>query len=194
MQVIKENVTYQEEIKHSKFITLLYRVNDMEEVNYYLKKLRDDYKGATHYCYAFNLLNTSGYSDDKEPKNTAGKPMLFILTSNNIVNILVISVRYFGGIKLGTGGLLKAYTNGLLEAIKKSILLNVVSGYVITCEFSYDNEKKYSYLFKDKNILSKVYQDRCIYTLEVDETFLNSLTNLSSLNITNKVKTLIEDK
>ena len=166
----------------------------MEEVNYYLKKVRDDYKGATHYCYAFNLLNTSGYSDDKEPKNTAGKPMLFILTSNNIVNILVISVRYFGGIKLGTGGLLKAYTNGLLEAIKKSILLNVVSGYVITCEFSYDNEKKYSYLFKDKNILSKVYQDKCIYTLEVDETFLNSLTNLSSLNITNKVKTLIEDK
>ncbi len=194
MQVIKENVTYQEEIKHSKFITLLYRVNDMEEVNYYLKKVRDDYKGATHYCYAFNLLNTSGYSDDKEPKNTAGKPMLFILTSNNIVNILVISVRYFGGIKLGTGGLLKAYTNGLLEAIKKSILLNVVSGYVITCEFSYDNEKKYSYLFKDKNILSKVYQDKCIYTLEVDETFLNSLANLSSLNITNKVKTLIEDK
>ena len=194
MQVIKENVTYQEEIKHSKFITLLYRVNDMEEVNYYLKKVRDDYKGATHYCYAFNLLNTSGYSDDKEPKNTAGKPMLFILTSNNIVNILVISVRYFGGIKLGTGGLLKAYTNGLLEAIKKSILLNVVSGYVITCEFSYDNEKKYSYLFKDKNILSKVYQDKCIYALEVDETFLNSLTNLSSLNITNKVKTLIEDK
>lgn len=194
MQVIKEKVTYQEEIKHSKFITLLYRVNDMEEVNYYLKKVRDDYKGATHYCYAFNLLNTSGYSDDKEPKNTAGKPMLFILTSNNIVNILVISVRYFGGIKLGTGGLLKAYTNGLLEAIKKSILLNVVSGYVITCEFSYDNEKKYSYLFKDKNILSKVYQDKCIYTLEVDETFLNSLTNLSSLNITNKVKTLIEDK
>ena len=194
MQVIKENVTYQEEIKHSKFITLLYRVNDMEEVNYYLKKVRDDYKGATHYCYAFNLLNTSGYSDDKEPKNTAGKPMLFILTSNNIVNILVISVRYFGGIKLGTGGLLKAYTNGLLEAIKKSILLNVVSGYVITCEFSYDNEKKYSYLFKDKNILAKVYQDKCIYTLEVEETFLNSLINLSSLNITNKVKTLIEDK
>ena len=194
MQVIKENVTYQEEIKHSKFITLLYRVNDMEEVNYYLKKVREDYKGATHYCYAFNLLNTSGYSDDKEPKNTAGKPMLFILTSNNIVNILVISVRYFGGIKLGTGGLLKAYTNGLLEAIKKSILLNVVSGYVITCEFSYDNEKKYSYLFKDKNILAKVYQDKCIYTLEVDETFLNSLINLSSLNITNKVKTLIEDK
>lgn len=194
MQVIKENVTYQEEIKHSKFITLLYRVNDMEEVNYYLKKVRDDYKGATHYCYAFNLLNTSGYSDDKEPKNTAGKPMLFILTSNNIVNILVISVRYFGGIKLGTGGLLKAYTNGLLEAIKKSILLNVVSGYVITCEFSYDNEKKYSYLFKDKNILAKVYQDKCIYTLEVDETFLNNLTNLSSLNITNKVKTLIQDK
>lgn len=194
MQVIKENVTYQEEIKHSKFITLLYRVNDMEEVNYYLKKVRDDYKGATHYCYAFNLLNTSGYSDDKEPKNTAGKPMLFILTSNNIVNILVISVRYFGGIKLGTGGLLKAYTNGLLESLKKSILLNVVSGYVITCKFSYDNEKKYSYLFKDKNILAKVYQDKCIYTLEVDETFLNSLINLSSLNITNKVKTLIEDK
>ena len=117
-----------------------------------------------------------------------------ILTSNNIINILVISVRYFGGIKLGTGGLLKAYTNGLLESLKKSILLNVVSGYLITCEFSYENEKKYSYLFKDKNILSKVYQDRCIYTLEVDETFLDSLTNLPDLNITSRVKQLIEDK
>lgn len=106
-----------------------------------IKKVREDYKGATHYCYAFNLINTSGYSDDKEPKNTAGRPMLFILTSNNIINILVISVRYFGGIKLGTGGLLKAYTNGLLESLKKSILLNVVSGYLITCEFSYENEK-----------------------------------------------------
>ena len=194
MQVIKENTTYQEEIKHSKFITLLYKVNNIDDVNYYLKKVREDYKGATHYCYAFNLINTSGYSDDKEPKNTAGRPMLFILTSNNIINILVISVRYFGGIKLGTGGLLKAYTNGLLESLKKSIILNVVSGYVITCEFSYENEKKYSYLFKDKNILSKVYQDRCIYTLEVDETFLDSLTNLPDLNITNRVKQLIEDK
>ena len=134
MQVIKENVSYQEEIKHSKFITLLYKVNNIDDVNYYLKKVREDYKGATHYCYAFNLLNTSGYSDDKEPKNTAGRPMLFILTSNNIINILVISVRYFGGIKLGTGGLLKAYTNGLLESLKKSILLNVVNGYLITCE------------------------------------------------------------
>ena len=59
---------------------------------------------------------------------------------------------------------------------------------------SYENEKKYSYLFKDKNILSKVYQDRCIYTLEVDETFLDSLTNLPDLNITGRVKQLIEDK
>ncbi len=194
MQTIKENVIYQEEIKHSKFITLLYKVNSIEEVNFYLKKVREDYKGANHYCYAFNLLNTSGYSDDKEPKNTAGRPMLFTLTSLNIVNVLVISVRYFGGIKLGTGGLLKAYTGGLTSAITKTSLEEVINGYLITCEFSYNNEKKYSYLFRDKNIIAKSYQEKCIYKVEVEDTFLNEIQSLQDLTITNKVKQLITKK
>lgn len=194
MQTIKENVIYQEEIKHSKFITILYKVNSKEEVNFYLKKVREDYKGATHYCYAFNLLNTSGYSDDREPKNTAGRPMLFTLTSLNIVNILVISVRYFGGIKLGTGGLLKAYTGGLTAALAKTTLEEVTNGYLITCELSYNNEKKYSYLFRDKNIIAKSYQEKCIYQVEVEDTFLKEIQTLQDLTITAKVKQLIVKK
>ena len=155
----------------------------MEEVNYYLKKVRDDYKGATHYCYAFNLLNTSGYSDDKEPKNTAGKPMLFILTSNNIVNILVISVRYFGGIKLGAGGLIRAYSKCISTCLNNTKLTKLIPGKNIDIYFTYKDINDIDLLLTNCHINNKNYQDMISYNVNIPNNLLPILKNKYQIKI-----------
>ncbi|MEA4276592.1 YigZ family protein [Mycoplasma sp. 21DD0573] len=100
-------------IKKSEFIGYLYPVSSKEEVNQILKDLKAQYKDARHICYAY-LLNsngaeTGGFSDDKEPSGTAGKPMFELIRLTKAQNVLVAVVRYFGGTKLGAGPLKKAY-------------------------------------------------------------------------------------
>ena len=194
MNVIKKTSEYELITKKSRFISYLYFVKSVDEVNNYLNDLKIKYKDASHICYAYIINNDEKYNDDKEPSKTAGYPMLNLLKKNDINYVLAVVVRYFGGIKLGTGGLLKAYTGGLTSAITKTSLEEVINGYLITCEFSYNNEKKYSYLFRDKNIIAKSYQEKCIYKVEVEDTFLNEIQSLQDLTITNKVKQLITKK
>ena len=110
MYSIKENIENTIEIKKSKFITKLYKVNNINEVNEILKEINEKYSDSTHICYAYILENTEKCSDDGEPSGTAGIPILNILKKKNLVNVLAIVIRYFGGIKLGAGGLTRAYT------------------------------------------------------------------------------------
>ena len=102
-------------IKNSRFICLLYQVNNIEEINKYLDEAKKTYKDATHYCYAYIIDNISKCSDDGEPSNTAGLPMLQVLKHNNLNNVLCIVIRYFGKILLGAGGLVRAYSKSVTE-------------------------------------------------------------------------------
>lgn len=113
---IKEHT---EIFKKSKFIGLLYKINEVEEVTKILKDLKTKHKKATHITYAYIINNNEKTFDDKEPKNTAGLPILNVLKKNNSNNTLCVVIRYYGGIKLGTGGLIRAYsktTNNLIKA------------------------------------------------------------------------------
>lgn len=105
------------EIKKSKFIGLFYELDSLDEVNIILEKLKKDHKKARHMPYAYKFGNTAKKSDDKEPSNTAGLPIYNLLERKDLNNHLIVVIRYFGGIKLGAGGLLRAY----LEAATKAI-------------------------------------------------------------------------
>lgn len=175
MYTIKENSIYQYEINKSKFITLLYKLNNVEEVEKYLKQVKNEYKDATHYCYAYKIDNIQKFSDDGEPGGTAGLPIIEVLNKKNINYILCIVVRYFGGIKLGAGGLVRAYTRACKEAIDNNTIIELTKGYLIELEAKYDNQKQLDYQFQN-NIIKKEYKENIIYYLEIDN--LNKLNNL----------------
>ena len=105
--------------KRSKFIGRLWRVKTAEQATAKIKEMRETYWDATHNCYAYILRegNLMRYSDDGEPQGTAGMPMLDVLRHEGLVNVCCVVTRYFGGILLGTGGLVRAYTKGVQLAV-----------------------------------------------------------------------------
>ncbi len=108
------------EIKKSKFIAYYYEVDSTKEVKKILEDLKKEHKKARHIPYAYKLDQEIKKSDDKEPSGTSGMPILNILEKNNLNHTLIAVVRYFGGIKLGAGGLIRAYGNAAKEVIKAS--------------------------------------------------------------------------
>lgn len=110
--------------KKSKFIANVFYVESQEEAEEKIKEMKKKYYDARHNCFAYSIFSNDGiinrFSDDGEPSGTAGSPMLNILNSKNLSNIVVIVTRYFGGILLGTGGLVRAYTGTLQEALSKA--------------------------------------------------------------------------
>ena len=109
------------EIKKSKFIGLYYEVESVDEVKTILEELKKEHKKARHMPYAYKVGNTAKKTDDKEPSNTAGLPIYNIIERKNLNNCLVIVIRYFGGIKLGAGGLLRAYSDAANQATNKEM-------------------------------------------------------------------------
>lgn len=105
-------------IKKSKFLGFLYEISNLEEIKEILNNLKKEHKKATHICYAYKVGISVKYSDDGEPNGTAGKPIYNIIEKKNLNNILIVVIRYFGGIKLGAGGLFRAYSNCASELLK----------------------------------------------------------------------------
>lgn len=108
MKLIKTN---KEEIKKSKFIAYYYELDDTNDIKIIIDELRKEHKKAKHIVYAYKFDNTAGKTDDKEPSGTAGLPLYNLLEANNLNNKMIVVVRYFGGIKLGAGPLMRAYKN-----------------------------------------------------------------------------------
>ncbi len=109
--------TYTLEVKKSKFIAYYYEVETKEDIKKVLEFLRKEHKKARHIPYAYILDNTASKSDDKEPSGTAGSPIYTLLEKKNQKNRAIFVVRYFGGIKLGAGGLLRAYSSSAKEVL-----------------------------------------------------------------------------
>ena len=169
-------------IKNSKFIGIIMPIESKDDVKNNLNKLKEEYKNATHYCYAFNLINDKGFSDDGEPNKTAGIPILNVIEGNNLVNVLVVVIRYFGGIKLGPGGLIRAYSQITKDVINKCTLIDLINGLVASITFTYSNEKEVNYLLKNSIIKSKDYEENCTYIIETTKDILDSISNLVTIN------------
>lgn len=169
-------------IKNSRFITYIYHVDNVDEVNEYLTEIKKKYPDATHHCYAYIIDSIRHESDDGEPSGTAGIPMLQVLEKNDLNHVLCIVVRYFGKIKLGAGGLVRAYTRSVVEAIKDNIV-TLEAGYLVSLEFDYSLLKKIDYLLKDIEIVNKSFDNIIIYQAKIDDDLKNKLNNTSNIKI-----------
>jgi len=137
-----EPVSFSEEIKKSRFITLLQPTCGIEAAKAFVQLVKNEHPAARHHCWAFvagppNDSQQLGFSDDGEPAGTAGKPILGQLMGSGVGEITAVVVRYYGGIKLGTGGLVRAYGNGVQQALK---LLHVQmkipqSEFLLQCDY-----------------------------------------------------------
>lgn len=167
-------------IQKSEFITHIYRVNSIEEINSILEETRKKYYDATHNCYAYILGENQDIqkcSDDGEPQKTAGAPMMNVLKQNDMTNILAIVTRYFGGILLGAGGLIRAYSSAVSEALKlcKRYVTKEVSLYMLTTSYSsYNNLIN----IKDINIIDSSFTNDVIITFGITKEKENGLEEL----------------
>ncbi|WP_186647267.1 YigZ family protein [Fluviispira vulneris] len=142
-KTIYENVVSEKIIEKSRFITSLEKVTSEEQVFHFFSSIKKKYFDATHNCTAYVLNSGSMRSnDDGEPAGTAGRPMLEFLKKNEIFNIAVVVTRYFGGVKLGTGGLIRAYSSSVSEAVQKAGIVENVLHNSFCLTFAYSHWKK----------------------------------------------------
>lgn len=194
MYSIKESIENTIIIKKSKFITKLIKINSIDEVNKYLEETKKEFKDSTHICYAYIVNGQEKCVDDGEPSGTAGLPILNILKKNNLTNVLAIVIRYFGGIKLGAGGLVRAYSNSVNDTLKLTEIIELEEGYLVELEFSYDQVKLVDYILNNKTIINKEYNDNIVYSFYLNKDELNFIPELEkvAIHISIKDKVLIE--
>ena len=194
MYSIKNNISNTIIIKKSKFITYLYKVNNIEEINNILKEIKTKYNDSTHTCYAYIVNGHEKVSDDGEPSGTAGMPILNVLKKNSLTNVLAIVVRYFGGIKLGAGGLLRAYSNSITDALKQTQIIELEYGYLVEITFKHENIKLIDYMLSNKNIIKKSYEEDITYEFYLNKNELSFVFELEKccLHVSIIDKTLIE--
>ncbi len=143
--------------KKSKFIASLFPVESVEEAEELIRETKKKYHDARHNCTAYRVMENCQMversSDDGEPSGTAGGPMLNILQKNNLGNAVIIVTRYFGGILLGTGGLIQAYSDSLIKAIQESQLVKKCQGIEMLVEIKYSEFDHFKYYCKNNDIL-----------------------------------------
>ena len=173
MKTITEIKTNEIIIHKSKFITIITPINSKEEITKILNKIKKEYKDATHYCFAYIIDSEEKCDDNGEPSGTAGLPILKVLKINNLTNVLCLVVRYFGGIKLGAGGLIRAYSTSASEALNKCTIKDIKSGFNITITFPYQNLKQIDHILKDKKV-NKTFKENITYNFNIlEEDFRN---------------------
>lgn len=158
--------------KKSRFIATVRPVKTEEEANQFVEEMRKKYWDARHNCWAFILGERQEFkrcSDDGEPSQTAGKPMMDVLTGAGLTDVAVVVTRYFGGTLLGTGGLVRAYSGAVQEGLKNSTVITKYLGVKLSVTTDYNGVGKLQYLFGQKEIpiLSAEYTDKVVFTVLV---------------------------
>lgn len=188
--IIKEgNGIYKE--KNSKFISICFSISNIIEFNEKLSKIKEIHKNATHFTFALRILDKNGnlyekFSDNNEPYGTAGIPMLNLLKTNLIVNSAIITVRYFGGIKLGKSNLLKAYLNSSNLALNDATIEELIEKEEYNIEFPYNCYETLNHIFEENQI--EINQKRFGEVIEIDfkvpknseESLISKIKNIKS--------------
>ncbi len=163
----KSKVIFEEEIKKSRFITYLCHTNGIEEAKAFLAEMRATYPDARHHCWAAVAGSPTdsqqyGFTDDGEPQGTAGKPMLNHLLGSGLGEISVVIIRYFGGIKLGPGGLVRAYGNGVQQALLQVEKMRRVlrQSYRLQCEYDQFHSLQNLFSSMDIEIYDQQFSDK----------------------------------
>ena len=185
---VKGRSEYEIVINRSRFITTLVPIDSADEAFDEIKKISKKYSDATHNCYAFvsNRENTEQrFSDDGEPQGTAGMPMLEVLKKRNVRMVLAVVTRYFGGIKLGAGGLVSAYSRSVSEALDNAEVVRCDRArfYEVVCDYS-DLKRLADEVAKRAEITATEYGDKVTLsfavTLGKEKELIEKLTDASS--------------
>ena len=168
--------------KKSRFIAQIRPVKSEEEALAFVEETRKKYWDARHNCYAYILKGegatpTARCSDDGEPSQTAGKPMMDVLTGAGLTDVAVVVTRYFGGTLLGTGGLVRAYSGAVQEGLKNSTVITKYLGVKLSVTTDYNGVGKLQYLFGQKEIpiLSAEYTDKVVFTVLVESSRIQEI-------------------
>lgn len=173
-KTILEKSTAEIEEKKSRFIANIFYIESIKEAEEKIKEIRKKYFDAKHHCYAYRVIENDvikeRQSDDGEPSGTAGAPMLNILNKNGLANIIVIVTRYFGGTLLGTGGLIRAYSDATLRAISDAKVVTQKMGYELKVIIPYKDLEKFKY-YCNKNMIqitNTLYESDIICIIEIN--------------------------
>ncbi len=161
--------------KNSKFLAFAYPVNSEADIKKILNNLKKAYFDARHYCYAYRLEadgQVYRVNDDGEPNHSAGDPILGQIKSANLTNILLVVVRYFGGVKLGVSGLIQAYKTAAQDAIAAATVVQKTEQSQLTLYFEYEQINEVMSLVKDPNyaLVKQDFTDTCTITLQYPKT------------------------
>ena len=199
-QVPSKTITVEQDIKRSRFISTAGRAGNKKSAKEFINSVSEKYSDATHNCYAFvagNPFSTTeiGFGDDREVSGTAGKPMLSVLQHKNIGEIVVVVSRYFGGTKLGTGGLVRAYSSSVQLALENLPLIDCVSVKTVQIIYEYQYENSIRQILNRMNIqiIDSIYQDKVDIKIEVPIDRLEEL-NTELQNSTSGKVALLEIK
>ncbi|NBK97098.1 MAG: YigZ family protein [Erysipelotrichia bacterium] len=185
MYRIKEECTHTLEIEKSKFITYLKRVFSEAEAKAYIHSIQKLHPNATHHCYAFIIGEHDEIqrsNDNGEPSGTAGVPMLESLKKNHMQDIIAITVRYFGGIKLGAGGLIRAYSKSVSQALNHAVLTRKVKMKQYQLHFPYDMIGKLEHYFNEQQItiIDKIYDIDVCFIYQSNQEIDKAIAEISS--------------
>ncbi|WLP94579.1 YigZ family protein [Psychrobacter sp. M13] len=181
-QTLQRAVTARLEIKKSDFIAYAYPVHTREQAMFHVEQLRIKYPDARHWCWAYIIgdpdnTTSAGFDDDGEPSGTAGRPILNVLQHKSIGNIIIIVVRYFGGIKLGAGGLTRAYAGSAQAAVDEMQLCPYVAMAQVQIVADFANESQCRYVIESLNgtIDDVAYSKKVLLTVKLAERDIETL-------------------
>ncbi|MBO7697533.1 MAG: YigZ family protein, partial [Erysipelotrichaceae bacterium] len=156
-------------IEKSRFICYMKRIRNEDEYREYLAQIRKKHYDASHVCSAMVCDNIQRSSDDGEPSGTAGAPILNVLKKNDLNQMCALVVRYFGGIKLGAGGLIRAYGNAVSECIKKATIVEELRYPLYELHLSYENANKIEHYLRKNTILDEIrYEEDVCFLFALD--------------------------
>lgn len=186
MKTISESVVSNTiTIKKSEFITLINKIVSEDDAILDLELINKRFSDATHICYAYVVNNKEKCFDDNEPSGTAGKPILNVIKQKKLTNVLVVVIRYFGGVKLGAGGLVRAYTEAVTECLKKATIIDIKQMCNISFHIDYDKAFNIYVLTNLKyfSILERVGNN---FVITCEPSYLQeSLNAIKQYNVTN---------
>jgi uncharacterized YigZ family protein len=190
MFTIKEAVVYEQTINKSRFLCYLFPVLSVQEAQYQLTQIRKKHYDATHNCYAY-LIGTEGltakFSDDGEPSQTAGIVIQEVLKKNDLTNVLAVVTRYFGGIKLGSGGLIRAYGSSVSEAIKLAAKSKIVPTVTLKITADYSFLNAINKILEEYEILNRSYKETVQIEIKIPieekDALIQVLINITNNNI-----------
>ena len=181
MNTIGKDVIVEQEITKSSFITYLKLVTTPNDAKEYIKEIKELHPTATHHVTAYLVGPTGEHghaNDDGEPSGTAGLPVLDVFKKNDVTNFVCIVVRYFGGIKLGAGGLVRAYSSSASLALKEAGIAPIINYSTIELTFNYGFMNIIENKLKNYEIISKDFTTNVTLTIKVPDSEINSLKEL----------------